>query len=176
MPEVLLALRNRLRLIVLFATLLVALGLVNSQILIKERIVRDGTTMLLEIAPRDPRSLLQGDFMALRYRMTEEVAAAADAAGLSDGVAIVTLDDAGVASFEAIDSGQPLGPGRHLLRFRKRGDSVRLASDAYFFEEGTWEVYADAAYGEIRVAADGDAVLIGLRDRERRRLGGSIDR
>ncbi len=56
-------------------------------------------------------------------------------------------------------------------RYRKRGESVRLASDAYFFEEGTWKDYAGTRFGEIRVIEKGDAVLTGLRDSEGERLG-----
>jgi uncharacterized membrane-anchored protein len=48
---------------------------------------------------------------------------------------------------------------------------VRLASDAYFFEEGRWNNYAGARFGELRVSKAGDAVLTGLRDQEGNRLG-----
>lgn len=100
--------------------------------------MREGDTLLLRLAPRDPRSLLQGDYMALRYAMAAEVSHAAEA--------------------------------QHLLRFRKRGDSVRLASDAYFFQEGESERHENARYGELRVSDDGDAVLAGLLDRDLHRL------
>jgi len=158
----------------LFGALLLVLAIVNAQIVFKERILRDGETVLLELAPRDPRSLLQGDYMALRYRMTDAVAEAASDAGPGDGIAIVELDKDGVARFSRLDDGRPLEPGQHRLQFRRRGDSVRIASDAYFFEEGQWRSYSDARYGELRVADDGEAVLVALRDGERRRLGGPL--
>ena len=43
---------------ILWGTLLVILVLVNSMIFGKEKIVRTGQMMLLELAPRDPRSLI----------------------------------------------------------------------------------------------------------------------
>jgi len=61
-----------------------------------------------------------------------------------------------------------------LLRFRKRGKSVRLASDAFFFEEGQWETYRGARFGEIRVDDAGSAVLIGLRDSDGVRMGPAL--
>ena len=67
--------------------------------------------------------------------------------------------------------GQALAENQRLLRFRRRGESVRLASDAYFFEEGEWETYAAARFGELRVSEEGDAVLVGLRDREGNPMG-----
>ena len=162
---------NRVRLIVMSVMTVVILALVNMEIAGKERIVRDGTTVLLRIAPRDPRSLIQGDYMALRYSMAGTVAMAADNAGVTDGHVIIELQDNEEAKFVAIYNGQSINQRQHLLRFRKRGDSVRLASDAFFFEEGQWELYSGAQFGELRVDDDGDAVLTGLRDLDDTRLG-----
>ena len=44
---------------------------INGMIAHKEATVRNGTRMDVELAPRDPRSLMQGDYMALRYRMDD---------------------------------------------------------------------------------------------------------
>ena len=52
---------------------------------------------------------------------------------------------------------------------------MRLASDAYFFEEGQLAVYDRARFGELGVADDGEAVLTGLRDQQRERLGPTPD-
>ena len=51
------------------------------------------------------------------------------------------------------------------------GETVRLASDAYFFEEGQWKTFESARYGELRVDDDGNAVLTGLRDENFQPLG-----
>lgn len=174
MPERKLTLSRPVRSGVLFGALLLVLAVVNAQIALKERILRDGQTVLLELAPRDPRSLLQGDYLALRYRMTDAVAKAAGDAGAGDGVAIVELDENGVARFSRLDDGRPLEPGELRLQFRKRGDSIRIASDAFYFEEGQWQSYGNAGYGELRVAEDGEAVLVALRDAGRQRLGGPL--
>lgn len=164
MVEARLKLSERTRLVLLGVTTAVTLALVNTQIAGKERIVRDGATVLLALAPVDPRSLLQGDYMALRYALAGDIAEAADAAEVADGEIVVEVDESGVAQFVALHDGQPLASGQHLLQFRVRGETVRLASDAFFFEEGQGETYARARFGELRVDTDGSAVLIGLRD------------
>ena len=174
MLERLTLLSDKTRVIVMAVTMVSILVIVNSQIAVKESIIENGKLMLLQLAPRDPRSLVQGDYMALRYAMAERVAQAAEAAQVTDGRVVVELAPNGEASFVALDQGQPLSQSQHMLRFRKRGDSVRLASDAYFFEEGQWESYADARFGELRVGEDGDAVLTGLRDRDANRLGPAL--
>jgi len=164
-------LQDRTRTIVLAVTVATVLLAINVEIAGKERIVRNGETVLLRIAPRDPRSMLQGDYMALRYSMAGLVARDARKLEKNDGIAVIELGKLNEARFVSLYEGQPLGRGQQLLRYRKRGDSVRLGSDAYFFEEGGWQKYRAARYGEIRVNAKGDAVLIGLRDAEGERLG-----
>ena len=174
MFERLSALSHRSRLLVLAVTSAAILVMINIQIANKQDILENGQTLLLKLAPRDPRSLLQGDYMALRYTMTDAVAQAARAAQISDGRIVVELAPNNEAGFVALYQGQALAQGQHVLRFRRRGESVRLASDAYFFEEGQWQTYADARYGELRVDSHGDAVLVGLRDSEGRRLGPAL--
>ena len=161
--------RNR----ILWGTLVVILVLVNSMIFGKERIVRTGQTMLLELAPRDPRSLMQGDYMALNYKLAREIAGREQVA--DDGYIVVQLDAANVAGMvRFFDEAQELQDGEYLLRYRKRGAIVKLATDAYFFEEGQWQAYRGARYGELRVNESGTAVLTGLRDNEYRILGESL--
>ena len=167
-------LQDRARTIVLVVTVATVLLAINVEIAGKERIVRNGETVLLRIAPRDPRSLLQGDYMALRYTMAGVVAREARTSGMNDGFAVIELGELNEAKFVSLYKDQPLQDGQHLLRYRKRGDSVRLASDAYFFEEGSGQEYGGARFGEIRINTSGDAVLIGLRDAKGERLGSAL--
>jgi uncharacterized membrane-anchored protein len=174
MRETTLRLSNNVRNIVLAVTVIIILGVINVEIFKKEAIVADGATVLLRIAPRDPRSLLQGDYMALRYSMAARVAMEAEEENIMDGLLVVELAEGGEASFVAIYDGQPLTDTQQLLKFRRRGESVRLASDAFFFEEGQWETYQRARFGELKVSNDGDAVLVGLRNDEYERLGTAV--
>lgn len=159
------------RTVILAVTIAAVLIVVNIQIIGKEGIVRQGDILLLRLAPRDPRSLVQGDYMALQYAMATTVAGVAEEAGRNDGVVIVEVTENGEAQFVALSDGQRLAANQRYLRFRKRGGTVRLATDAFFFEEGTHELYRNARFGELRVNAAGDAVLIGLRDGDGDRLG-----
>jgi uncharacterized membrane-anchored protein len=133
----------------------------------KERLLRDGAVVLLELAPVDPRSLMQGDYMALRYDM----AATLDTASWpTDGLLVVRVGANGVATFVRRHRGSALAEGEHLLRYRVRDGMVRLGAEAFFFQEGHADRYDHAKYGELRVADDGESVLVGLRDARRRRL------
>lgn len=153
----------------IFGGLIVALGVPNYAIVQKERLLRNGTTMLVELAPVDPRSLIQGDYMRLNYAMVGGFEFRRDAP--RDGHLVVRLDTNGVARFVRLHDGDtPLAANEHLLQFRRRGNRVRIATDAFFFQEGRANRYVRAWYGELRVDRSGGSVLVGLRDSTLRQL------
>lgn len=138
------------------------LGAVNASIYGKERVIRGGETVYLELAPVDPRSLMQGDYMALRFRLADRIQLWREAEG-REGLrtAPLRVDDRGVGTLSEGDG------GTLEIAFRMRGGRVWLGTNAYFFEEGTAARYSGARYGEFRVdPSSGEAVLVGLRDAE----------
>ncbi|PCC66944.1 Uncharacterized membrane-anchored protein [Nannocystis exedens] len=135
----------------------------------KERVLSSGETVLLRLAPVDPRSLMQGDYMELRYALVSELP---DVERLAPrGALIVTRDVDDVARFVRVDDGRPLAPGELRLRYAKRGREVSLGAETFLFPEGEGRTLEAARYGELAVAEAGDSVLIGLRDEARRPLG-----
>lgn len=150
---------------ILLAGLLLTLIVVNVLIYGKERIVSEGESMLLELRPRDPRSLMQGDYMVLRYRIQDDIQQQLPDDASSDGHVVVLLDEHQVARFQRLyDASEMLAEEERLIRYRKRGGRIRLASEAFFFQEGHGPFYRGAQYGELRVDKKGGAVLVGLRD------------
>jgi len=154
--------------VVVLAALLI-LGIVNWSIASREAMLATGRVVLLELAPVDPRSLMQGDYMALNYRIANLAFGSARGAHPADGYLIVGADADGVAAFRRFDDGAPLAPDEVRLRYRWR-DGPKFATNAFFFEEGTATRYARARYGEFRVSDDGDMILTGLRGEDRRPL------
>ncbi len=145
--------------IILFMLALV-LGVFNHSVLRKEQTISTGRSILLDLAPRDPRSLIQGDYMQLRYRIAEQVSGDQ----LRDkGLLVLSTDSNRVAEFVRLDVGEPLAPGELRLVYRLR-DGVRLGPDSFMFQEGQANTYAAARYGELKVDASGQAVLVGLWD------------
>jgi uncharacterized membrane-anchored protein len=144
----------------LFGGLALVLAVVNVSIARKEALLANGTVVLVELAPVDPRSLIQGDYMRLEY----ELASSSEASWPRDGRMVVRLDEQGVARFVRRDDGSPLVVGERLLQYRRRARRTRVGSDAFFFQEGHAARYANAKYGELRVDRSGGSVLVGLRD------------
>ncbi len=58
--------------IIIVATLVAILLLFVKAVWSKESTLKDGKLVLLELAPVDPRSLMQGDYMSLNYAITQE--------------------------------------------------------------------------------------------------------
>lgn len=138
-------------------------GIVNAMIASKERAIRTGTTMYLELAPVDPRSLMQGDYMALRYAMGR-AAAQANPGAPHHGQLVVRLNQDQVAEFVRYHRGESLAENEHLLRYRLRSGEPQVGPGAFFFQEGHAQHYAQARYGEVRVARTGESVLVSLRN------------
>jgi len=145
--------------------------LANWNVFQRERLLSNGRVVLLELVPVDPRSLMQGDYMALRFKVADQVFGRGPAQGAADGRIVVSVGEHSVGSFVRHDAGEPLAAGEARMRYRIREDRVKFATNAYFFQEGTAGIYARARYGEFRVAANGDMLLTHLVSEKFERLG-----
>lgn len=125
----------------------------------KEQVLHEGRRVLLALAPVDPRSLMQGDYMQLAYALES----LPHEGWPADGHLVLTQGRDDVARFVRRHAGEPLQPGEFLLRYRIRERRLRLGAESFFFQEGQAERYAGARYGELRVEPGGGSVLVGLR-------------
>ena len=146
------------------------LAAVNLVIASRERLLEEGRVVLLELAPVDPRSLMQGDYMALRFKAARDGFQSVSAAS-GDGRIVLALDPRGVATFVRLDDGAALAADEVRVRYRVRHGEPKFATNGYFFQEGRAGDFANARYGEFRVAPDGEAILTGLRDGTLKALG-----
>lgn len=139
----------------------IVLAAVKLSIHSKERTIAQGETIFLELMPVDPRSLMQGDYMALRFRLAEEIERARQRGTLAPSArtAPLAIDAHRVATLAQDTEADA------QIRFRIRNRSVWIGTNAFFFEEGSSSKYVNARYGELRLErGSGQAVLVGLRD------------
>jgi uncharacterized membrane-anchored protein len=137
----------------------------------KEALRRSGQPVYLALAPRDPRSLLQGDYMDLNYEVTNEVNhlqpdASSPKVPMS-GALVVSIDDQDVGHFARIHHGETLAPREHLLKFHHRDWAAIIGAERYFIPEGSGGAFAGAGFGELKVAPDGTCLLVALCDKNR---------
>ena len=159
---------------------LITLALVNYTIFQREALLENGTVALLKLAPVDPRSLMQGDYMRLRFAIErtvlddtkqEDSKLSTLLDNMDQGTFIVSLDDNSVATYKGIYTGESLQEGEIKMQFRVRNSNLRLATHAFFFEEGAGDIYSKAEYGEFRVAENGELLLNSMRDKDFNVLG-----
>jgi uncharacterized membrane-anchored protein len=142
----------------------------------REIMLARGIEALLSLAPRDPRALMTGDYMALDYLVNRDIARVLRedssprarhrravlrlvAGKTPGGETIPNLLD-----FVRLDDGSPLNDGEIFLAFRTRGNRVISASPAFHFPEGRGKVYEQARYGRLRISPSGASLLEALCD------------
>lgn len=133
----------------------------------KEQTFAHGRTVLLKLAPRDPRSLMQGDYMALRYDLVREVKLEKLP---GKGRLILKLDGHNVATFVRVDDGTPLAADETRIAYRNR-NGLLIGAESFFFQEGDAQIYGGARFGELKVDAAGNTILLGLRGEKLEPLG-----
>jgi len=150
------------------------LGAANWIILDREDLRTHGRPVLLEIGCYDPRSLMQGDYMALRYAICGDIQQQLPQDARGEGLVVAGIDADGVGHFRRLHTGGQLTADECLLRYKIRWghrNRVRVAAESFFFSEGEGAEYERARYAELRIDAAGRTLLVTLCDADRARLG-----
>ncbi len=146
--------------IVVILNLLVLLFYFNYSIVKKEDILAQGQLILLELAPLDPRSLMQGDYMSLRYK----IPAGINTDTISKrGYCVVQLAPNGAGQITRLQKNKlPLFNQEFLINYTKPEWQLNIGAESFFFQEGNSYKYAKAKYGGIKTDKDGNSLLSGL--------------
>ncbi|RDH80795.1 MAG: hypothetical protein DIZ80_17380 [endosymbiont of Galathealinum brachiosum] len=146
----------------------IILILINWSIYSKEKHLSEGKVAYLELAPVDPRSLMQGDYMALRFSLANKISAKHNIKQSKeiDGFVVVTLDDKNIASFSRLDNNSNLEDNELLMHYRIRDSRIKFATNAFFFQEGNASEFEKAKYGQFRVNNKGDLLLVSMHDKD----------
>ncbi|MEG0140878.1 MAG: GDYXXLXY domain-containing protein [Comamonas sp.] len=158
---------NKVQLAWMLAGAVLVFGAVNWDVRGKEQVIAHGQRILVPLIPVDPRSLMQGDYMALRFDLPPAV---------SEGLANITaptafvraaVDGQGIATVQAlVTDRKQAGAGEVILPLKRLKGQWVLVTDAYFFPEGQGTHFESGKYGDFRVLPDGRALLVGLADAE----------
>lgn len=155
---------------IILLNLVLLLVFFNVSLTRKEKIIAAGDLILLKLAPVDPRSLMQGDYMRLNYEISNGRMFEYSGDDMPRrGYCVVKLDENGIAKGLRIQPEKtPLAAGEHLIRYNAGSwGNISIGAEAYFFQEGEAGKYEKALYGGIRVDKSGNSVLIGLYDKDR---------
>lgn len=150
---------------IILLNLILLLVYFNHSVKKKEELLKVGQLVLLELAPLDPRSLMQGDYMNLRYKISEDV-------GKEEipkrGYCVVRLDSNGIADKLRYQKDlTPLSKDEHLIEYTSMNRwSINIGAESFFFQEGQAERYENAKYGGVKIDKKGNSLLIGLYDEQ----------
>jgi Uncharacterized membrane-anchored protein len=123
----------------------------------KETLIGKGTEVLLRLAPVDPRSMMQGDYMALNYQIFDKIGYDS-----KSGYIVVTVGSDRIAKFVRLQSGKNVNDGEFIIRYKRDLGRLTIGADNYFFQEGSAKKYEKAKYGLLKVDSDGNSILVGL--------------
>lgn len=154
--------------LVVLLNLILVLFLFNKSIVEKENLLSNGKLVLLKLAPVDPRSLMQGDFMRLDYEISRNQY---NDSIPKRGYCIVTLDTNGIAGKVRLQEGiAPLSQGEYPIVYTAGNGTLNIGAESFFFEEGQGEKYDAAEYGGIIIDRQGNGLLTGLYDEELKKI------
>ena len=158
---------------ILFISTLFVLALVNFAIFQKQQILLEGENILLKLAPIDPRSMMQGDYMAFRYALEDEMKDVDTASLLNHHFIVIKSDEDNVAHFIRVYNQETLAKDEKLFKFRYQQapySKITFKPSSFFFQEGLQPLYQKAEYAIFHYRGIKDYLLIGVANNERTQI------
>lgn len=151
--------------ILIIVNLILLLGYFNWSVYQKEQTLKDGQLVLLQLAPVDPRSLMQGDYMRLNYK--EASSNLPDEQTDTRGYTILRTDSNQVGEIVRLQNTlEPVNDNELVIRYKIINRRLFLGAESFFFEEGQDTLYQKAVYGGLKVDDKGQSLLVGLYDED----------
>ena len=151
--------------ILIIVNLILLLGYFNWSVYQKEQTLKDGQLVLLQLAPVEPRSLMQGDYMRLNYK--EASSDLPDKQTDTRGYAILRTDSNQVGEIVRLQNTlEPVNDNELVIKYKIINRRLFLGAESFFFEEGQDTLYQKAVYGGLKVDDKGQSLLVGLYDED----------
>ena len=148
--------------------ILLQLSILGYQVLSNDKLLSEGKVITLELAPVDPRSLIQGDYVRLQYQIgTVELSEERN-----KGRAYLLLKENEVGIYQTtkilnrkIDPTKiSLAADEVIITGKYNGyDQIIFGIESYFVPEGTGlEVERNAKFAKVAVSKKGDSILLSV--------------
>jgi len=164
---------NQLVVILTVGLVLVA---ININIKNKEELMVSGEKLLFPLAPVDPRSLMQGDYMRLHFDLAVNIQKHLHLLNNNkpikqhQGFVVVEKDDKNIVSYIGLYHKQELTKNQMLIPYKYRGYQVIFTTNAFYFQEGQAQYFQKSKFGEFRRSNDGEMLLVHMVDKDFKRL------
>lgn len=145
---------NKVRKIIIILNFIFILVLTSFSAL-KEESYKKREGFYLKLAPVDPRSLMQGDYMILNYDIVDQAWEKINTLQekenkfIKRGYIVVSLDENNVANFKDIAKEPYEDDSLLFISFKSDGYSLKINVDSFFFQEGNAHLYENAKYSKV---------------------------
>jgi uncharacterized membrane-anchored protein len=148
---------------------------INFNIKEKEKLIENGEVLLFKLAPVDPRSLMQGDYMRLRFELANTLLKEIRESHKQnnnkrienyEGQVIIRKDEKSIVSFVALYTDQELAENHRLIPYKYRNGSIKFTTNAFYFQEGKANHFQKSEYGEFKMSDKGDIILVHMVDKD----------
>lgn len=139
-----------------------------------ENVLAKGQELYLSLYISDPRSLMQGDYMELRYALTEQIRQ--KKTDKENGYAVVNVSDGSLIRLQK--DVVPVVKGEVAIRYvydDKIWPKVMLSNHSFMFQEGNSHYYNGARYALVKVDKRGNIHVLHLCDSNKQILGPGKD-
>ncbi|RBW69102.1 GDYXXLXY domain-containing protein [Bacillus taeanensis] len=151
----------------ILVVLVLQVTIIGFQVVKSEVLLAEGELVKLELEPVDPRSMLQGDYVILRYTISNLSLTPEPSYNEKVKIGLVK-NEAGIYQYSGtfLENNQQL-ENEHAdvwITGRYKGDgNVEYGIENYFVEEGTgFELEQNADYANVKVSKGGDAIIVSL--------------
>lgn len=150
---------------------LLQIAAMSLQIGKSEYLLSHGKLIKLQLQPLDPRSLIQGDYVRLRYTISEpEIYQVVEKMTFKGKITVVLAPSGTSDVYEfrrEYHEGDQLAPDEIRLNGERAGyEGIKYGIENFFIPEGTGRTYEqNAKFAEVKVSSGGDAILVRLTEK-----------
>jgi uncharacterized membrane-anchored protein len=160
---------KRFNFILILLNLIALLAFVNYSAIQKEKILKDGKLIFLELIENNAKApLIQGDMVSLKYKIVK---------GLifdtlyKRGYVVVKLDSNSIAErIRFQQKPNPINENEYLIEYSKGYFSLNIGAENFFIQQGDAKKYVVAKYGAVKVDTNGNSLLMGLYDEHLKKI------
>lgn len=174
---------NKQKYIIISANLLVLIIVALIHIFKSEQIISTGQDIYLKLAPKDPRSIMQGDYMTLNMDINNKIRTYIhEETNFFEGdysdwrkektkelcllqYVVISKDSSNVVRLQ--DNIKPKSENEVIIRLSHEDKYPIVPIKSFFFEEGSGDKYSDAQYAHVKVDLLGYFKVIALADKNK---------
>ncbi|MCP3740919.1 GDYXXLXY domain-containing protein [Rossellomorea sp. BNER] len=151
--------------------ILLQIGFIGYQVYGNETLLREGELVKLELAPVDPRSLLQGDYVMLNYKISTLAKIVNEEYRKQKIQVVLRENNEGIHEYGGYyrlkgewNQQYKSAPGDIIINGVLNGSgSIIYGIESYFVPEGTGiDVQNNIKYADIKVGSNGNAILMSV--------------